>query len=510
MINSIKLRKVADGARVEEQKQRELAEAAGLEAVTQRTRAENYAIELEKQNAIINANLLVRTDERDYAVKYADEAVQQTVAVEASLAEVSVDLNEARSATDAALEEAARIARERQQAYMENIVLLSQTLANKSLEITYDSELKALLAYQSFKFNEQSGGLRNQSNIYLGLRNALQDLDVRYEIIYPGHTESVRSVVYAPRNRWLFSAGSNGRLIRWDRFEGMPDPQVIIKNNGINQVLAVSKDERWLVCGCEGVGIQVFDLSNPGSNPRIFNAHQNRIRSIEIYNDNRTMLSCGLDNTVYKWDIETGIREVFYELESPPKSIAISGNDQNVAVGSRDGQLLVFSGGSDQPLELYNEAGNPILSLAFRNERNTLISADQKGWIKIWGVDLKELVWRKRLHQARINEIKVDPSKRFLATSSTDGRVLVLDLEDLAQPPIEIVNINGFIYSVEFINRGQNIVVGSTSSNTLVSYPVRMEDLAKFICPNINRNLSQSEWRTHIGEDVPFEETCSR
>ena len=168
-------------------RQRDLAEAAGLEAQMQRTRAENYAVELEKQNAIIEANLLVRTDERDVAVKYADEAVQQTVAVEASLAEVSDNLDEARSATDAALEEARRIERERQQAYMENIVLLSQTLANTSLEITYDSELKALLAYQSFKFNERSGGLRNQANIYLGLRNALKDLDVRYEIIYPGH-----------------------------------------------------------------------------------------------------------------------------------------------------------------------------------------------------------------------------------------------------------------------------------------------------------------------------------
>ena len=97
------------------------------------------------------------------------------------------------------------------------------------------------------------------------------------------------------------------------------------------------------------------------------------------------MLSCGLDNTIYKWDLETGIREVFHELASPPKSIAISGNDQNIAVGTGEGKLLVFSGRSDQPLELSNETGNPILSLAFRNDRNTLISADQKGWIKNLG-----------------------------------------------------------------------------------------------------------------------------
>ncbi|MEE9461200.1 MAG: hypothetical protein V3V53_05175 [Bacteroidales bacterium] len=510
LINSIKLRKVADEARTEEENQRNIAEANALEANTQRERALQFAAELEKQNAIIEANLLVRTDERDVAVKSADEAIQQTEVVEANLAVVSDNLVEAQSETDAAREEAARIEKEKQKTLRENIVLLSQTLASTSLEINYNSELKALLAYQAFKFNKQYGGLQNQANIYLGLRNALKDLDVRYEIIYPGHVESVRSIVYAPRNRWLFSAGSNGRLIRWDRFEGMPEPNVIIKNNSFNNVLALSNDERWLACGCEGLGIQVFDLSKPGSAPRIFSAHQNRVRSIAMFNDNRSMLSCGVDNTIYRWDLETGIREVFHELENP-KTLAISANDQTVAVGTRDGKVLLFSGGgSDPPVELSNEPGNQIWSLVFRSKGNMLISGDQKGFIRMWSIDQRELVFREKMHQARIIEIKVDPSQRYLATCSTDGSIFVRDLEDRNQSPIEIANLNGFIYSVEFINRGRNLVIGSTSSNPLVSYPVRMEDLSTFICPNISRNLSQSEWRNHIGDDVPFEETCSK
>ena len=229
-----------------------------------------------------------------------------------------------------------------------------------------------------------------------------------------------------------------------------------------------------------------------------------------MFNDNRSMLSCGVDNTIYKWDLETGIREVFHELENP-KTLAISANDQTVAVGTRDGKVLLFSGGgSDSPVELSNEPGNQIWSLAFRSKGNMLISGDQKGFIRIWSIDQRELVLRKKMHQARIIEIKVDPSQRYLATCSTDGSVFVRDMEDTNQQPIEIAKLNGFIYSVEFINRGRNLVIGSTSSNPLVSYPVRMEDLSTFICPNISRNLSQSEWRNYIGDDVPFEETCSK
>ncbi len=88
--------------------------------------------------------------------------------------------------------------------------------------------------------------------------------------------------------------------------------------------------------------------------------------------------------------------------------------------------------------------------------------------------------------------------------------VFVLDLEDTNRPAIEIAKLNGFIYSIEFINRGRNLVIGSGGSQPLVSYPVQMEDLSTFVCPNLSRNLSQSEWRNHIGDDIPFEETCNK
>jgi WD40 repeat protein len=309
----------------------------------------------------------------------------------------------------------------------------------------------------------------------------------------------------------LFSADGYGRLIRWDRFEGRPEPEVIINNNTINHVLAVSKNERWLVCGPEGLGIQVFDLNKAGSPPRIFSAHQNRPRGFAMYNNSRSMLSIGTDQTIQKWDLETGIREVFHELASQPTSIAISADDQTVAVGTRDGKLLLFTGGGNtNPVELQNESGDQIERLAFRNRNNMLISGDRKGVVKIWAVDHREQVFRRKIHQARITDIKVDPSGRYVASASSDTRVFVLDLEDLSQQAIEIVNMNGFINSVEFINRGRNIVVGSRNANTLVGYPVRMDDLSTFICPNISRNLSQTEWLNHIGNDVPFEETCSR
>ena len=46
----------------------------------------------------------------------------------------------------------------------------------------------------------------------------------------------------------------------------------------------------------------------------------------------------------------------------------------------------------------------------------------------------------------------MDPSERYIATSSTDGSVYIIDMDAINQPAIEIARMNGFIFSIEFVN----------------------------------------------------------
>lgn len=508
MFNSIKLKNVANSARQEAEIQRESAEENALEAEKQKNLAMGYSAELEVQKAIVEANLLVTSDERDVAVVTAGQAIQRTTVVEQDLIDVSTNLVVARQTTDEALQDKARAEQEKAETFRDNMRLLAQSLANNSLEIRDDDELQALMAYQAYKFNSKYNGPVNQANIYLGLRRALTSLDANFEVPFEGHTESVRSIVYAPRNKWLFTAGSDGRLIRWKQQNVDSEPEVIIKNNTINRIVAISKDEKWLACGAEGTGIQLFNLGNPSLRPALLHAHQNRVRSIVFFNNNREMLTSGTDNKVLRWDLSRGSSEVFQELENSAQALAISPNDQKVAVGTRSGKLLLINLlRKDPPIELRHEPGNQILSVIFQNN-NILISGDQKGIVRIWDIAQNEQVFRRKLHQARINEIQIDPSKRYIATSSTDGSVYVLDLENLNQPAIEVANLMGFVYSVAFINRGNNLIIGSNTTSSLVGHPVRMSDLAKFVCPSVSRNMSKLEWINYIGRDIPFEQTC--
>jgi len=507
---SLSLRKIADNARKDAEEQRKIAEINALEADKQKNLALQYAGELEIQKAIVEGNLVTAVVERDDAFKTADAAVQKTTVTEKSLQEMSRGKEKAEETTRDALEQKKRAEQEKAETFRQNMILLAQTLSSQSDETNDNKELKALLAYQAYKFNKQYNGTENPANIYASLMAALTGLQVDYKISLSGHSESSRSLAVNIRDGALFSAGSDGRLLKWTQFADNAASGLIIKNSSINRIVTVSKNGKWLVCACEGTGIQVFDISDAANKQRTFNAHENRVRSIALYNDNQHMLTSGIDNVVLKWDLGTGLNQTFYNLDSPAQTIAISADDRNVAVGTRNGNLILFTGANAQPNILLNEPDNQILSVAFTKKGNMLISGDQQGVLRIWTLDNNRLIFTRKLHQARIVDIKIDPTGKYIATCSTDGKVYMINTDAMNQAPVEVVSSSGFIFSIEFSNTGKTLFVASNNMSAITGYPVLGDDMAKLVCPNVSRNLTLSEWSYYMGEEIPFEKTCNK
>jgi energy-coupling factor transporter ATP-binding protein EcfA2 len=509
MLNSLYLRNLADEARAEAEEQRELAEANALEADKQKNIALRYAEELEIQKEIIENNLIITEVQRDDAVRTADAAFIRVTKTEEDLEEMSRDKEIAEQTTQEALEEKQRAEEASRIALRDKIRLLTQTLSAQSLEMSGNRTLAALLAYQAYKFNRQYEGPENNPDIYRSIKHALANLNVDYPVQLGGHTSSVRSIAIQPRNGSLFSAGSDGMLNRYARPSLGTDPETILTNNSINRIVTVTHDGRWLICASEGIGIQVIDLSDPGRPVKTFRAHQNRIRGIAVYHDNQHILTCGLDKSIIRWDLASGTSEVLFEPDNQVQTIAISPNDRTIAIGTKDGYVFLYNNApGSRPEVLFHNTGIQMLSMVFRRRDNALICGDQQGNLRIWSLSTNRLIYNQDLHQARIVEVKTDPSERYIATASTDGKALLLDSRNMNLEPIVIDNFGGFVFSVEFSRDGKKIYVANNSSRPLLGYPVSLADIAAFICPNVSRNLTRAEWADYIGEDVPYEKTC--
>ena len=241
--------------RAEEQKR--LAEEKSREALrekeiaeVQTVKANESAIEANKQKNIADEKSIEANKQKVLAEKNAKEALDQKSAAEKA----------------------------REEAFNRRMLTVAQSMAVKSQQIDDDKDLKALLAYQAFTFNEKYQGYENSPDIYAGLYQSLIAQNGRNANIFKGHTDAVNSLVFWPSASVFYSAGSDGKVLRWDTSDSTKKPTVIIDNkNVVNKSIDISNDGQYLAIATYGMGLGILNLKEKDQNARYF-ANMVRIR----------------------------------------------------------------------------------------------------------------------------------------------------------------------------------------------------------------------------------------
>ncbi len=498
----------------------------------QAVKAESEAV---YQKAVADSNLVFAMSEQARATAEADTALMQKVradsnAVVALTNQRRADQNsrlaqkQERIARDSA--EAARIQRNRAlqqeqealrqqgiaeenkvEAYRRQVLSVAQSIAVKSLQVDNDTSLKALLAYQAYLFNKENQGLAHNADVYSGLYDALKYLKGPDYNVYSGHTDAVRSLVFAPDNKSFFSAGSDGRVLKWDINDR--SSSVVIANPMVNRVIDVSDDGKWLACGTDGSGVQVFRTSNMQAEPRILSGRDNMIRTIDFLPDNKRMFSAGTGGIITLWDLETGRATEFANSDSPVDILVVSRSGDYLAAGTRNGKIIIFEvENSKASYVLHENTGNSILALDFGEGDQVLASGDLEGNVLVWDFGSRALVNNLRGHSARITQLKFSPDGKILASASNDGSVRMWETSNLNTQPIVLTANAGFVFSVAFSSSGDHILTGSKDEDRLVLSPTHTSTMVEDICNDIDRNFTEEEWDTYIGADIPYEQTC--
>ena len=497
------------------------AVAAQLEADRNAAIADSNFQVAEKERAIAVEQTRIAQEERDRADSNAIVAVLQKNLADSNAAVAFTNQILAERETQRAnenAEEAQRNAEEAQmqkeaaernatEAFNRRLLSIAQSMSVKSLQVDNDTNLKALLAYQAYLFNDEYGGQAHHADIYSGLYDAVRFIRGADYNVFAGHNDAVRSMVFDPGSSTFYSTGSDGRILKWS----LSDRQysVIVENNLVNRVLAISKDGKWLACGTDGIGIQVFNLNNPSAEPRILNAHMNKIRALAFLPDGR-LLSAGLDNEIAAWDISNGSKQVFADHDVPVQVLAASEDGKWLAGGTKDmGEIILWN--VDDPSQkeiIYSEINNHIWSLDFSPDGKWLVTGDKMGNVKVWNRETKTMTQNLRGHRARINNILFSPDGQFLATASNDGSVRLWETADLNTQPVVLSGNEGFVFSLAFSPDGNYLLTGSQEENRLLSSPTKASILVEDICDGIERNLTTDEWGIYVGSDIEYEETC--
>jgi WD40 repeat protein len=392
----------------------------------------------------------------------------------------------------------------------EKMIDASASLAEASLGVSGDADLKALLAYQSYKFNASHNGAAFNSDIYSALYTSMKaHLGEDYNV-YKGHSNAVRTLDFLPNSSAFFSAGSDGSILKWDLNSQKMDPVSIAGGQGIIEKLKVTSNGNWLIIGGNRSGIFLLDLRTAGKSPEALKTDDPNIRAIALARDNNTFYAAGLQNFIEKHSINDRSSEKVVETGSRINSLAISPDGNYLAGGTRDGKTIVWNTASGYEANvIFNDPANAVQSVSYTPNGRYLVCGTLNGRILVFRSGSYELVRELSGHTARVTEIDFSPNSSYMASSAYDGKVLLWNMNNLAASPVLFDDNGGFVFTVKFSTDGRYLVGGSAQENRLVSRPVSSAQLAERICFVVSRNLTQAEWNRHIGPDIPYEKTCS-
>lgn len=131
---------------------------------------------------------------------------------------------------------------------------------------------------------------------------------------------------------------------------------------------------------------------------RDLTGHTGAITCIALTKDETTLISCSKDNSVLKWDVETGTKTVLRQKWNSKMdhqcsmgemlSVAVSHDGRYVAAGGRDSSVRIYDGRQKyaEVKELKGHRG-AVTSLCFRMDSYTLFSGSLDRCMKHWEIN---------------------------------------------------------------------------------------------------------------------------
>jgi WD40 repeat protein len=154
-----------------------------------------------------------------------------------------------------------------------------------------------------------------------------------------------------------------------------------------------------------------------------------------------------------------------------------------------------------------------VQSVAFSADDHWLASGSYDGTVRI--LNIRSLDRPARLLQAPgssiIYSVGFSPDGLTLAFGGTAG----ISLFDLRNPRLSPLHLSarsptsiGSQSSVAFSPDGTHLASGGEDGSVRL-WPL-WSTAADYLCTQVSRNLSMNEWRSYIGEGIPYERTCPK
>jgi len=510
LINKI----AADQRLVEANAQKENALKASREANEQRVLAEKKTQEvISKQSEIEQQRdqLATINDQLKIAFQKADSL---RIQADKNFAEAKIQRDSARLERDKATREFTRAENNFNVSNARLMLSIAQSLEAKSEGID-DKDLAGSTAMQGYIFHTKFGGKKYDPYVFRGLYYALTKLSgANYNSVkMPGNFKSkMFALAVSQKGSAFYTSGNDGRIFSGDFITQKAD-KIINEKEFPNRVLALSKDEKYLVNGSDSTYMEIFNLADPGKKPMIVNGHSGFVTDIKFMPDNSGFISSSVDKTLRLTNQVTGQSKKILSLPFDIKSIDISSNGKLLAAASASGKLILVDLKDFSFKEIKDEAPNRILSVTFHPSRPVVaygvevVGERARGTVKLMNINTQKVEKELSGHKAGISDLEFSPDGLLLASAGLDRKLQMWVVDHVEDLPIVMDNNNGYVWKLSF-SKGSDYLIASFNDGEVRVWPTDPKMLAVQVCPKLSRNMTPEEWEIYVGNNVGYESTC--
>ncbi|MFC2104647.1 hypothetical protein ACFLS4_04765, partial [Bacteroidota bacterium] len=416
----------------------------------------------EEQKGIAQEQTVIAQEKEQEAVEQKGIAEEQTQLAVQREKEATEQRTLAEQNAEEARKQTIEAEKQRQEAYRRRMLSIAQSMAVKSLQISDDIQLKALIAYQAYIFNENFEGPKHNPDVYSGLYYALKGLKGQFYNAVNGHTGSVMDVVFKPGTNTIFSTGGDGKVLKWD-IENLETPyETIIENPYGQKALGITTDGEWLICATDDSKIILLNIMNNVEMDQELTGHTRSVTGIAVAPNNEYFVSASIDKTIRKWNLKTYQSEILVEGDARINSIDISPDSKYLVAGTKDGQIRIWDvNDTTKVTVLQGESKFDASSVKYNNSGSWLVTGASNGDIKIWDAKKQEQIQDLEGGIYRINDIDFNTDDKLMATASQDGTIRLWDCTNLNNQPIELIDHQSWALSNSFSPDNKKLVTTS-------------------------------------------------
>lgn len=322
-----------------------------------------------------------------------------------------------------------------------------------------------------------------------------------------------------PDGNLLALGTADGRIGLWD-IADLSRPVLaasIVAHVGQVWSVAFSVDGRKLVSYADDHAAKLWDVGDP-TRPLLLSQVGGQVNSVALSSDGTTLATASPDHTAELWDISSPAQPHSLSRITGHTdwvtSVAFSPDGRLLATGSYDRTARLWdvtTPAAPRPLGIARGHEDAVLHVGFSPDGRLLGTAGPDKTARVW--DIADTSRPTQLtmfddHGSWITSIDFSSQYGMISTSSGN----TTRLWDASNPrePTLLANLAGHQDSTRRAGFSQDstFLVSISDDQTARLWSLSPADLVRQACADPANVLSQQDWRTYVGAEVPYLKTC--